>query len=208
MSTPIDHVSVALRDATDENYAVVHALLDIADAIRDGNGGTVVEAEISELQVAGPDLTHLGCREVAWEEGFEAGATWHQSGPTGVPNDPPPNPYTALREQPLAYVRSVVDRQFHTDPDDELGDDYIEAILDAHSEWLGGQRGQAEGDIGCAISTADVAIPSASNTRAETLAQARDVLAELSSPTSVQPHTEEIVDVLRDLISQVEAVAR
>ncbi|ANA85281.1 hypothetical protein BH769_gp78 [Gordonia phage BritBrat] len=29
----------------------------------------------------------------AWDEGFEAGSTWSPSGPAGVPNDPPPNPY-------------------------------------------------------------------------------------------------------------------
>lgn len=29
----------------------------------------------------------------AWEEGFEAGSTWEQSGPSGVSNDPPRNPY-------------------------------------------------------------------------------------------------------------------
>lgn len=44
--------------------------------------------------------------------------------------------------------------------------------------------------------------------RREALDQARDVLAELASPTAAQPHTDEIVDVLRDLIGLVEAVAR
>ena len=29
----------------------------------------------------------------AWDEGFEAGATWEQSSPSGIPHDPPLNPY-------------------------------------------------------------------------------------------------------------------
>ena len=28
-----------------------------------------------------------------WDEGFEAGATWEQSSPSGIPHDPPLNPY-------------------------------------------------------------------------------------------------------------------
>lgn len=31
----------------------------------------------------------------AWDDGFEAGATWPQSTPSGVPVDPPINPYEA-----------------------------------------------------------------------------------------------------------------
>ncbi|AZG43472.1 ead/Ea22-like family protein [Gordonia insulae] len=38
----------------------------------------------------------LSTLQNAWDEGFEAGATWHQSGPTGIPNDPPLNPYARI----------------------------------------------------------------------------------------------------------------
>ncbi|UXE03789.1 hypothetical protein SEA_OBLADI_66 [Gordonia phage ObLaDi] len=48
----------------------------------------------------------------AWAEGFEAGSTWHQSGPAGIPNDPPANPYPDT---------DFVDIVFDGPPDHEAG---------------------------------------------------------------------------------------
>jgi len=40
-----------------------------------------------------PGRTEAQVKAEAWNEGFEAGATWSPSGPSGVPHDPPVNPY-------------------------------------------------------------------------------------------------------------------
>ena len=45
------------------------------------------EAEAA-LEVVAPLIA-----AAVWDEGFEAGATWEQSSPSGIPHDPPLNPY-------------------------------------------------------------------------------------------------------------------
>lgn len=45
------------------------------------------------LAVLASQPTVAEVRAQAWDEGFEAGATWSSSGPSGVPHDPPRNPY-------------------------------------------------------------------------------------------------------------------
>jgi hypothetical protein len=66
-----------------------------------------------------PSIGHIGTPQAtpsaelvdaaqAWGDGFEAGATWPQSTPSGVPIDPPINPYEADR-LPSAAPPSIAD---------------------------------------------------------------------------------------------------
>ncbi|WP_166344996.1 hypothetical protein [Phytoactinopolyspora limicola] len=65
-----------------------------------------------------------------WDEGFEAGATWRPSGPSGVPNDPPANPYRRAVEPSSA---TPTDLQVAPGLGDEpvgMTDDHL-----AHIKW-------------------------------------------------------------------------
>ena len=58
---------------------------------RIGLRGRLSRRTQKEAEAAG--LTKLGTSKEAWDEGFEAGCAWQQSSPSGIPNDPPLNPY-------------------------------------------------------------------------------------------------------------------
>lgn len=85
------------------------------------------------------DPTYLGAAETGWEQGYDA-AVAHASG-----GSVPRNPYTQLRDDRRAYVRDqIIDT--YGDLRDEEGDslfdntEVLDAILDAHADWIAGQR--------------------------------------------------------------------
>lgn len=85
------------------------------------------------------DPTYLGAAATGWEEGYDAAVAHTAGGPV------PRNPYTQLRDDRHAYVREQVVETYGsliTDDGDSLFDyaEVVAAILDAHTDWLAGQR--------------------------------------------------------------------
>lgn len=89
------------------------------------------------------DPTYLGAAETGWEQGYDA-AVAHASG-----GSVPRNPYTQLRDDRAAYVQNRVNDQFDVQLNEDGEDvfdtnaDWIDAILDAHTDWLAAQRAGA-----------------------------------------------------------------
>lgn len=83
------------------------------------------------------DPTSLGALETGWEEGYDAAVTHTSGGPV------PRNPYTKLRDDRIAYVEQQVRESFTVCDEDgeDIFDqtDFIDAILDAHADWIAGQ---------------------------------------------------------------------
>ncbi|ANA85545.1 hypothetical protein PBI_BLUEBERRY_83 [Gordonia phage Blueberry] len=145
---------VAERAAT-ESTSSTYQTPEVQQALR--QVGDVVGGALRQvLSITGhPDappetaaaLHHLGAMEQAWDDGFEDGSTWHHSGPAGIPNDPPDNPYRKLLDDRREFIREQVDNAYGalvTDDDEfVLGDEnaeWFDAVLDAHDEWLALQQ--------------------------------------------------------------------
>lgn len=87
------------------------------------------------------DPTYLGALETGWEEGYSAGysrAMRRMSDEPGVPDAE--NPYTRMCVDRRHYIEEQV-RETYTIIDEDGRDvfeyaEFIDAILDAHADWL------------------------------------------------------------------------
>lgn len=131
------------------------------------------------------DPTHIGALETGWEEGYDAAVAHTTGGPV------PRNPYTKLRDDRLEYVRRQVVEQFgdldRYDNEDFIDqDDVLDAILNAHADWLAGH-------------TAPVGTPD--NIRV-LITAATAVVRELRGD-GPSPHTDEPADIIEQLVAAV-----
>ena len=87
------------------------------------------------------DPTYLGAAAQGYDEGYLAGQL---DARRGVDDPDGSNPFTKLRDDRRAYVREQVTESFGSfyGPDDEDVfdvEDFVDAILDAHADWLAAQ---------------------------------------------------------------------
>ncbi|AOE44916.1 hypothetical protein SEA_TWISTER6_7 [Gordonia phage Twister6] len=86
LGTPVTVYASSKRDAVNRAVAI-------------GWSGRSEDArvKVKSVEDVPPQRNLVPPAEEVWDEGFDAGSTWHQSGPSGIPNDPPANPYAGGR---------------------------------------------------------------------------------------------------------------